>query len=279
MLSRLLVNFYVLVHGRLKLPGAGWALRRLRSVVPGLRAYPFDVPGVGTAIIDFQDDAAYGLINFSLGELDNNAALFRFLEQVLKPGSVLWDVGSNIGFICIYFADARHGLAAIHAFEPNPVALKPLQTLFKNHPKVKVHPIGLGATDAELMMNVVPSGSLLSSLVRPVPNAKPLPVQIRRGDEYWKQHGVEPPDVIKIDVEGYEPQVLAGLSEVVSQFRPIIFFEHLFLSDTDIEQLRPPNYSIVYILDDGGLADHRSKAGPSHDAILLPEEKKVRLRG
>ena len=49
MLSRLLVNNYRLMHGRLNISGAGWLLQKFAPYLPGLRAYPWPVPEVGVS--------------------------------------------------------------------------------------------------------------------------------------------------------------------------------------------------------------------------------------
>src|SRR6476660_561327 len=100
----LLVEFWTLWGGRLKLPGAGLLIRLLRNVLPGLQAYKLTVPGVGTASLDFRDTAAFGMLKvFRLSQLDTDAGLFAFLTRALRPGMVFWDVGANVGFVSGYF--------------------------------------------------------------------------------------------------------------------------------------------------------------------------------
>ena len=134
MLSKLLVGFYRVVHGKLHLPGAGWLIKRLAPVVPGLQAYPVAVAGVGVAVLDLRDEAAFLILNATLGELGTDAVLISFLESVLQPGNVLWDVGANVGFVSGYFAHPRFQLSSLHAFEPNP---NPRKTLHSSWPPVR----------------------------------------------------------------------------------------------------------------------------------------------
>src|SRR5580658_10305116 len=99
MFCDLLVGFYRVVHGRLHMPGAGWLLKRLAPMLPGLQTYPCPVPEVGVALLDFRDEAAFGMVNSLLGDLGRDAGLYRCLEEALQPGDVFWDVGANIGIV------------------------------------------------------------------------------------------------------------------------------------------------------------------------------------
>ena len=113
-------------------------------MLPGLQAYPFPVPEVGVALLDFREVEAFGMVNLLLGDLDNNANLYRCLEAALQPGDVFWDVGANIGTVSGHFAHPRFKLSSLHAFKPNPAPLKTLQSLLSTNPGAAVHPFGLG---------------------------------------------------------------------------------------------------------------------------------------
>jgi FkbM family methyltransferase len=276
-LASALVRFYFLVHGRFRLPGAGWLLRRVARVVPGLRAFPLDVPGVGMAEVDFRDEAVFTLLNLGLGELGNHAALISWMERCLAPGAVLWDVGANVGFVSAHFAHPRHRLGAVHAFEPAPGPLRVLDSLFRGHKLVRVHPFGLGARDEELALRVQPGSSAYSSLKRELDHATTVPIRIRRGDEVQRELFLPPPDVIKVDVEGFEPQVFDGLRETLRVRKPVVFFEHIMLTDEQVRALQPDGWTLRFILDDGRLAEDFRERMRGHDAVLLPPEKRELL--
>ncbi len=274
MLSKLLVHFYFFFHGTLGLPGAGWLIRRLRPLVPGLWNYPLSLPEIGTAVLDFRDDAAFGFLNFCLGDCGHSKELLRFMERVLHPGAVLWDVGANIGLVSLYFAKPQYGLREIHAFEPNPDALKTLQSLVTCHPTIRVHPVGLGVKDETLEMRASCKGSTDSSLVRELNHrTKIVSIPIRCGDTYLDEKALSHPDVIKIDVEGFEPQVIAGLGQLIQRKRPTIFFEHIWLTEEQIADLVPERYELQYILGDGTMTCKASRRWEGIDAVLTPTER------
>jgi FkbM family methyltransferase len=278
MIAKLFVHLYLLVHGKLGLPGAGWLIRLVCPFVKGLHDFPLRIPKVGTAHLDFRDAAAFGLLNVYLGEKGDLTPLIKWMEKVLSPGVVLWDIGANVGYLDLYFAIHHPNLGALHAFEPNPHALRTLQSLFQNHPKVKVHSVGLGSSDEILELNAPRNGSPIGSLVRQFEGGERIRVQIRRGDAYCQEHHLPLPDVMKIDVEGFEPQVLAGLTETIRKKRPIIFFEYLFLEDGLLQSLVPAGYTLHLLLDDGSLTEDLSRRKEGHDAILVPEESRKLFR-
>ena len=220
MFSEAVVQFYRLCYGKFHLRGAGWLLRRLAPWLSGLQSYPLPVPGVGVALLDFRDRSAFGLLNADLGGLRNDLYLLRNLEKLLKPGDVFWDVGANIGYISSHFAHPQYKLSSLHAFEPNPTPLRMLQSLFATHPFVTVHPFGLGDKDKTIPMSLSSAGSCNGTLARNLNEGKQIQVHIRCGDAVRRELRLPCPNVIKIDVEGFEPSVFAGLSETIAACRP-----------------------------------------------------------
>jgi FkbM family methyltransferase len=271
--SAMAVAFYKLWHGRLHLPGSGWLLRRAARVWSGLQKYPFPVPDVGTAMLDFRDGAAYGMVNVTLGELGNDSALLRAFACFTNAGENVWDVGANVGYLTLSLVRPPFQFSHIAAFEPNPAALKTLASLFAEHPRVSVHAVGLGAEHGSLELQISPEGSPLGSLVRQLPGATRVSVPIRRGDDYAREKNLPVPHLIKIDVEGFEPQVLAGLSETIARNRPIIVIEHIWLDETQIRSLVPSGYQILFLLDDGTATRDFARRHLGANAALIPNEK------
>lgn len=269
-ISRVCVGFYLLVHGRLHLRGAGWLLRRCAKRWAGLQRFPFRVPEVGTAVLDLRDDAAYGMINASLGELENDAALVRAFQVFLRPGDTVWDIGANVGHIAQILLRPPFALARLEAFEPNPVPFRTLQSLLQDHARAQAHRIALGASNETLTLNVLAHGSTLGSLVRDLPGGQSVSVPVFRGDDYRREHQLCAPTLIKIDVEGFEPQVLAGLSETIREAHPIVVFEHIWLTDEQVRNQVPADYDLVFLADDGTITRDITRRLRGANAALVP---------
>ena len=138
----------------------------------------------------------------------------RALTQAIRPGDCVWDVGANVGLYTERFADQVTDQGRVLAFEPSPRNIRQLTTRFATRPTVVLCPVGLGATAGTIDFYVNEADDLgtTDSLFARGPNAVTHPVEVRVGDDYLAAH---PPQVIKIDVEGFEPEVLAGLSRTL----------------------------------------------------------------
>jgi len=271
MFARGFVAFYCWFHGRLHLPGAGWLLRRLAQVLPALRDYPLTIPGTGVARLDLRDTAAYSLLNWHLRERDDHAGMVALIERCLPPAAVVWDVGANVGRVSLELSRSLKRPAAIHAFEPAPGPRRTLESLFAGHPTVHVHAFGLAAEDSELTIQTCPDNSSLNSLTSPLHRAtEAVRVQLRSADRWREEFGLPAPHVIKMDVEGFEPQAFAGLARTVAQAQPIIFYEHILLTEEAIRRLTPPGYTLRFLADDGRLSADFSQRRFGHDAVLTP---------
>jgi FkbM family methyltransferase len=146
--------------------------------------------------------------------------LLRFLRRHFR-GRVMLDVGANIGNHALALAP---NFDEIHCFEPNPVALERLRdNAALSGATLHIHPVGLGAADAELEFHANTSGNLGGSSFARTSSPVSGILPVRRGDDTLAAQGIGGVDLIKVDVEGFEADVLAGLS------RPLrgLSFEYL----------------------------------------------------
>jgi Methyltransferase FkbM domain len=81
---------------------------------------------------------------------------------------------------------------------------------------------------------------------------------------------IEYPNVVKIDVEGHEPAVLRGLAKCIEKRRPVIFFEHLYLSDLEVSSLIPRGYSLHSVDNKTGDLSAAFDRTVGHNSVLLP---------
>ena len=142
---------------------------------------------------------------------------------------IFLDIGANFGIHTL--AMARH-CAKVHAFEPWEPARRRLGELIDMNDlgNVTLHPIGLGAITTRQTFYAPAGrnhggGSFLKDVNgQGVPGAEAQ--QVERGDDYLAAHDIDKVDLIKIDVEGFEPDVLAGLEAVLRRCRPRILLEY-----------------------------------------------------
>ncbi len=153
-----------------------------------------------------------------------------FLLETLQPGDRFVDIGANIGMLSLVAARAVGPAGVVDAYEPNPACCERLQATVRENgiANVRVHAHALGPANASLSLSVIPTDSGMSTLCA-VPAEdrafeRRLAVPVRRADQSLAEDP-RPIAQIKIDVEGFEYQVLEGLIETLDRWRPTVILE------------------------------------------------------
>lgn len=165
-------------------------------------------------------------------------AIAKYILSPKYKNITLVDAGANIGLLAIYAASiGRHHCKTldIHSFEPAPEAYRYLSENIINSPiadMISTYNVGLGATEAELLLAQLPgqAGSYIQSGrdgYHPHFNGLVHKVPVCRLDAYTPKFCKDDSDLVmvKIDVEGYELDVLNGASDLVSYTKSIFFIE------------------------------------------------------
>jgi FkbM family methyltransferase len=134
------------------------------------------------------------------------------VKSYLREGMTFVDVGANVGYYTLLAASLVGSRGRVFAFEPSAYAFGRLEeTIRKNKLKqVQAIQAGLGETNGESQLFVSHrKGNHTPSMV---PNAggSPVAVPLLRLDDYLAEHKVDHVDFMKIDVEGFEPNVIRG---------------------------------------------------------------------
>jgi len=148
------------------------------------------------------------------------SALDRFYRPFVKPGDLVFDVGAHVGDRLAAF---RRLGARVIAVEPQPALVRTLRLLYGRDRGVAIEPVAVGrnAGTVELKLNVDnPTVSTASDdFVRAARDApgwerqtwtRAVVVPLTTLDALMARHGM--PVFIKIDVEGFEAEALAGLT-------------------------------------------------------------------
>lgn len=173
-----------------------------------------------------------GRTAYLLGDQDRKlSAIFR---KVLRPGDVVLDIGANWGIMSLQFATLVGANGKVHAFEPQSELANSLvrSAALNDFHQLVVHPFGLSteARTAELVM--LPSFSGIASLHglprwASAAQAITLPVTLKNASDYLEGLGIAQLRMVKMDVEGHEPEVLKGAERFLDRVRPdVILFEH-----------------------------------------------------
>jgi FkbM family methyltransferase len=158
---------------------------------------------------------------------------YHFLARALpaRPGSFI-DIGANVGLYLIWLKSIDESRDYI-GFEPNPACYFYLQELIRcnGFSSASAYPLALSDCRAQRTFHARRLGDKMGSLLADHRIEKDRPfsfnVITEPGDPVIEE--LSPPAIsaIKIDVEGFELEVLRGLKGTLMQHRPLVICEVL----------------------------------------------------
>lgn len=165
----------------------------------------------------------------------------KFYRQLIKKGDICFDIGANIGSKSKVFLSLN---TTVIAFEPQSSCINELKKI--QHPQFSYHQYGIGSKNEikELQLaNHIEVATFSSSFIDFFENdnlqwSTTEKATVKKLDTIIKEFGV--PDFCKIDVEGYEHEILSHLTHTL----PLIEFEFTGVS---LEDTR----AIILLLDKG----------------------------
>lgn len=148
------------------------------------------------------------------------------IQKFVSADDTVLDIGANVGALTLLMATVAHQGHVI-AIEPGPNTFARLQANLDLNPilskKVNIYQLGIADKPGVLYWqedaNVPGNAGLFSH--------DGLAVKVKSLDQFVNQLSLNRLDFLKIDVEGMEYEVITGGLEVLSTFRPIIYYETL----------------------------------------------------
>jgi FkbM family methyltransferase len=155
------------------------------------------------------------------GNRQHGPAMDRLYRQFVRPGDLVFDIGAHVGDRVAAF---RRLGARVVAVEPQPALAKVLRLFYGRDPKIAIEQAAVGRHSGTIELNLNidnPTVSTASTdFVAAAAQApgwqgqawpKRVRVPLMTIDALIARHGV--PGFIKIDVEGFEAEALAGLNQ------------------------------------------------------------------
>ena len=159
-------------------------------------------------------------------EVDKKAAMISLYQRWVKPGGLVFDIGANVGNRIDIFLEIG---AKVVAVEPQQHCVQILLEKFGN--KISIENIGLSDSEGTLEFHIADESTISSfskefitktgsSRFRRNEWKETIQVPVSTCDKLIEKYGI--PDFCKIDVEGFELEVLKGLNTKI----PALSFEY-----------------------------------------------------
>jgi FkbM family methyltransferase len=151
--------------------------------------------------------------------------MVQLFRALMIPSDVVADIGANIGLTAILFSSLAK---KIYAFEPSPSTCRILSSNLAraNASNVKAINLGLGHKEETLTITFAQnnrSGGYVSDKIRPGTGHVTEEIRIDTLDHFFADK--EPPTFLKIDVEGFEQNVIKGGGVFLQQHKPKVVME------------------------------------------------------
>lgn len=179
----------------------------------------------GTAALDFRAErivvrtSSREIVEMRLQPVDKEPWTVAWLERELRAGDVFYDIGANIGVYTLIAAKIARGSSTIVAFEPAYANYNELcENVILNGVAGSVIPLPVALGDESRVGNLAYRDTAAGAADHSLDAESPGHVQrmlVHSLDDLVERYGLEPPTLIKLDVDGGEAGVLRGAHSVL----------------------------------------------------------------
>lgn len=169
----------------------------------------------------------------------------------LRRPHTLLDVGAHSGWFFHCWLDWCPE-ARVHAFEPFPASCSNCRALYGQDPRVQIHQLGVGSAEGVLPFHVLTESRVSNSFLPPdlatweridykTGAVEMVEVPITSLDRFSAEHDLGEIHLLKIDVQGFELEVLRGATATLPQIN------HIFV-ESGIQRLYAgaPRFSDIF---------------------------------
>lgn len=144
------------------------------------------------------------------------------LLQLITEDTVVYDIGSNIGYHASAFASRSR---RVYCFEANPQHFKMLRMNMQEEPRCTLFNVAVSNAVGKILVEEIDVTAIGNYGMARVGTTTGTEVSMTSIDELVSSGQILPPGLMKIDVEGHEPGVFQGAAETIKKHLPIIYFE------------------------------------------------------
>ncbi|MDR1371702.1 MAG: FkbM family methyltransferase [Dysgonamonadaceae bacterium] len=156
-----------------------------------------------------------------------------YVKNLIKKGDTVIDIGANLGYYSILFADWVGKQGKVYSVEPIQAYNKVFNEQAKKYTNITLYPNALGAEEKKVKLVISSSATCYNTGLPHVYDSQKdgdLNEQKFRFEAKMKRPSVlfqdlQQIDYIKCDIEGFEYTVLADMIELIERFKPIVQVE------------------------------------------------------
>ncbi|MFN8472907.1 MAG: FkbM family methyltransferase [Anaerolineae bacterium] len=207
----------------------------MRSPLGGLAHRTMDrAVGEGLAVVDLAPPLAGHRMRLDLAYQrgmaygDYELAVTRTIAEIVQPGWLVADIGAQIGYMTLLMASRVGPAGRVLAFEPMPANFAVLEenVRLNGYKTVQAERLAVADQSGATLLHRLDDRALsaTSSIVAEDDGADGIEVATVSMDDYLAAHPGEL-RFAKIDVEGAEDLVLAGMTQTLARCRPLLLVE------------------------------------------------------
>lgn len=155
-----------------------------------------------------------------LGSYEMNKRLA--FEREIAPGTVMYDIGANVGYFSLLAAELVGPKGLVYAFEPLPRNVEFLEKHIKINKcdNIKIVAAAVSDHSGEAHFDL---GA--STAMGHIAESGGIQVRMVALDEMLAAGELRPPDYMKVDVEGAEYEALKGARTLLEKYHPLLFLD------------------------------------------------------
>ncbi len=189
------------------------------------------------------DPVVSGAIFFNVYEKSES----NFIKSICYEGMNILDIGANIGFYTALFSQSAGDDGMVIAIEPDKESYKYLSKSINSFYYKNVLSFRLAASDTKqklpLFISTENRGD--NRLYSTNQKRNSMIVDCITVDELLKENKIKNLDLIKIDVQGYEPKVLKGMIKIVKSSKELILLSEFWPKGIQEAGEDPQEYLIM----------------------------------
>jgi FkbM family methyltransferase len=194
------------------------------------------------------------------------------LKTFVKPGAFVIDVGANIGFFTLNFANWVSKGGKVLAFEPEKINYERLKKNIRRNKvseSVKAYNMAVSEGFGEALLEINPLHPGDHKL-----GEEGIPVKVTSIDYFLNEHKWTEVSLIKIDVQGAEAKVISGAVKTLKKYKPALFIE---VDDSNLQNYGSSAKALLQFCELFGYVVHLLEKGTISPPICLDSAVSIAL--